>query len=105
MHPQACKDPDNCTLSYVDHLRGFGLAATAIPTRLVNKTEGQPDEPLTQALTREKRWERDIAAYKRLHKQGLRPPRVDGSRHRERTAETSYDINERPVTVDYQDAR
>lgn len=103
-HPASCKDP-NCTLRYVDHLRGFGISAQAMPSRGVNRTEGQPDEPLTQTLIREKRWDRDIDAYKRLHREGLRPPRVDGSAFRERTGETRYDIEERPVVIDYNDPR
>lgn len=101
-HPASCTDP-SCTLTYIEHLRTIRISGAALPTRAVNRTPGQPDEPLIQTITREKRWERDNEAYKRLHKQGYRPPQVDGARFRERTAETVYDINERPVTVDRSD--
>jgi hypothetical protein len=83
----------------------ISISGAALPTRAINHTEGQPDEPLADALTREKRWERDIPAYKRLWHQGYRPPRVDGSAARERMAETVYDIEERPINIDYADAR
>ncbi len=104
-HPQCCKNPDTCTLTYIEHLRGFNLSANAIPTRRVNHTPGQPDEPVTQALIREKRWERDTAAYKRLHKEGLRPPRMEGAAARERQGETQYDIENRKVKIDYSDPK
>jgi len=102
-HPACCPNPDTCTLTYREHLYGFGLSAKAVPTRAVNRTPGHKDEPVTQALIREKRWERDHEAYYRLHKEGLRPPRIDGSALREREGNTEYDINSRPVTIDYDD--
>lgn len=101
-HPACCKDPD-CQLSYVDHLRGFIVGAAAQPSR-VNRTPGQPDEPLSQTAIRDKRWDRDAAAYERLRKDGLHPPRVDGSAMREREGKTEHDIERRPVTIDYKDA-
>jgi hypothetical protein len=110
-HPQCCKDPDNCSLTYIEHLRGFALSATAIPTRTVNRTPGnpelgiraQPDEPLVDALVREKRWDRDTAAFRRLWKDGVKPRRMEGSALRERMGDTKYDIENRPVTIDYSD--
>jgi hypothetical protein len=104
-HPESCSDPDNCSLTYTQHLKGFGIGGAALVTRGVNRTPGQPDEPLTQALTREKRWVRDIDAYKRLYRDGVHPPRVDGSAFRERSADDRYDVEERPVNIDYEDAR
>jgi hypothetical protein len=44
-----------------------------------------------------------MAAYKRLHKEGLRPRQMEGSRARERYGETNYDIEHRPFTIDYSD--
>jgi len=108
-HPQCCKDPDTCALSYVEHLKGFHLSATAIPTRTVTKYKSEnpeivtPDEPTTQTLIREKRWERDIAAYKRLRKEGLQPRGLNGAAARERRGETRYDIEHQPYTIDYND--
>ena len=80
------------------------MSAEALPTRnLVNKTPGQPDEPMVQALNREKRWDKDIPAFKRLWKEGVRPRRMEGSAFREQHAETSYDVTDRPVKIDYND--
>ena len=102
-HPACCKDPEHCTLTYKQHLEGFGLSATIIPPRSINRTPGVPDEPVAQTLIREKRWERDMGAFERLHREGLTPPRVDGSALRERQGQNAYDVTERPVTIDYTD--
>lgn len=102
-HPASCKD-STCTLSYRDHLLSINFGATAFPTRRITHTEGLPDEPVTQTLTREKRIERDTAAYRRLHAQGYRPRRVEGSALRERHGETEYDVTNRRVKIDYEDA-
>lgn len=113
-HPASCKDI-NCTLTYREHLLTVNFGATAIPTRRfthmppTRNEDGRvvsqlPDEPVTQTLTRERRIERDGAAYRRLHAQGYRPRRVEGSAYRERAGETEYDVEKRPVTIDYGDA-
>lgn len=107
-HPACCRDPESCDLSYADHLRGFGLSATAIPHRAVTRTKAEngvrvPDEPTAQTLIREKRWERDMPAFKRLAQQGLTPPQIDGSALREREGRTVEDITRRRVTIDYSD--
>jgi len=102
-HPACCSNPGTCTLTYREHLVGFGLSANALPTRAVNRTPGHADEPVTQTLTREKRWDRDMAAYKRLYRDGLRPPAIDGAALREKQGDTKYDIENRPVTIDYDD--
>lgn len=104
-HPASCKDPDNCDLTYREHLVGFGLSCTAIPSRTVTRTEGLPDEPTIQTHVRERRWDRDMAAYRRLHDQGYQPRRMEGSAARERYGETEYDVTQRPVDIDYADAR
>ena len=104
-HPSCCKSPETCQLAYRDHLAGFGATAAALGNRLTHRTPGQKDEPVTRTVTREKRWDRDMAAFKRLAEEGLTPPQIDGSAFRERSAETEYDVTERPVTVDYNDPR
>lgn len=101
MHPACCKNPEHCNLTYVEHLRGVVLGVSAISSRAVHRTPGQPDEPAAQTAIREQRWAQDMPAFKRLHDQGLTPPRVDGSALREREGKTEYDITERPVTIDY----
>jgi hypothetical protein len=104
-HPQCCKNPETCTLTYREHLIDFGLSATAIPSRAVNRTPGQPDEPAIQAHIRERRWERDIPAYRRLRADGLQPREVNGAALREKRGETRYDIESRPVKIDWNDPK
>lgn len=102
-HPASCPNPDDCTLSYRDHLAGFGVSCMATPNRGLNKSPGQPDETALQATIREKRWDRDMAAFRRLHKDGLTPPQINGSAFRERHGKTDYDITDRHVTIDWND--
>lgn len=102
-HPASCKSPLTCTLTYRQHLLGFGVSATLIPNRAVHRSPNAPDEPAINTLTREKRWERDHEAFRRLHKQGYQPPQIEGSRFRERAAENPFDIECRQVTIDYKD--
>jgi hypothetical protein len=104
-HPSSCKDPDNCSLTYREHLLGIGLSCTAIPSRAVTRTPGLPNEPAIQTHIRERRWSRDIAAYRRLHAQGYRPRRMEGSALREQRGETEYDVTQRPVKIDYNDPK
>lgn len=93
-HPQSCKNPESCQLSYVEHLRGFAIASGAMPTR-----RGASE---VQAVNiREKRWQRDMDAFMRLHREGHTPPKIDGSALREREGQTVYDITSRPVDIDY----
>jgi hypothetical protein len=70
---------------------------------MVNRTPGQPDEPLTQTAIREKRWERDMDAFKQLIKSGYCPPTMEGSALRLREGKDRYDIECAPVTIDYSD--
>lgn len=95
-HPSCCLDPKNCKLSYRDHLVGFGVAADATPTRTGSKE-------IKRINTREKRWHRDMAAYRRLRDDGMQPPQIDGSALRERQGKDAYDVEARPVTIDYSD--
>ena len=41
---------------------------------------------------REKRWAKDMPAYKELRAQGLQPPRIDGSAELAARAETRFEI-------------
>lgn len=95
-HPQSCKDPENCNLRYVEHLRGFSLTSEAMPTRGKN-------HEVVRTNIREKRWMRDIPAFKRLTKEGYDVPQIDGSALREKQGETPFDLEHRKVTIDYED--
>lgn len=86
-HPTSCFDP-NCRLSYRDHLTGIALAASAIPSR-------RPEAQRIDAT--EARWHRDMDAYTRLRRDGLQPPKIDGSRERELYARTEAEVEGRPV--------
>lgn len=83
-HPASCKNPEDCDLSYTEHLRGFVIGTAAIPSRAVTRTPGQPDEPSARTLEREKRWSRDHQAYRELRRAGIRPKSIAGSDHRVR---------------------
>ena len=96
-HPACCPNPDTCDLAYRDHLVGFGLSASAVPSRAVHRTPGQPDEPATVTAEREKRWTRDLDAYKSLRRQGYRPRSFKGADRLSATATSDAEINGRPL--------
>lgn len=54
--------PRGCCEDYKEHLRGVRIG-------------GFPTGP---SLT-ERKWDKDMPAYKRLREDGLQPPRIDGS--------------------------
>lgn len=45
-----------------------------------------------QVEAREKRWAKDMPAYKRLRQQGLQPKTIDGAAHIEAKAETRFEV-------------
>jgi hypothetical protein len=94
-HPACCKSPETCTLRYVDHLRGFVLGVAAIPSRAVHRTPGQPDESATATSAREKRWAKDLPAFKALRGQGYHPRSVEGCDRLSATAKTDGQIEGR----------
>lgn len=51
---------------------GFHVAPSATPSR-------RGGEEAARINAREERWQRDMPAYKELRKQGLQPPKIDGS--------------------------
>lgn len=79
MHPACCKHPETCTLTYREHLLGVVLGASAIPSRAINRTPGQPDEPAVNVDRRQARWERDGSAFKQMHAAGVRGMPLDGA--------------------------
>ena len=48
----------------------------------------------TDTTHRERKWDKDMPAYKRLREDGLQPPHIDGSYVMERSAK-----NEREITM------
>ena len=50
-----------------------------------------------EAKAREKRWSRDMPAYKRLRKQGLQPRQIDGCGILEKHATEKWQIEGAPV--------
>ena len=67
----------------IDAVRSIGFGVGTMPTR----------HPGSQAVeAREKRWEKDMPAYKRMRQQGLQPKTIDGSAHIEAKAETRFEV-------------
>jgi len=59
------------------------IAAGALPSRMGHVVE------IDQ---RERRWSRDMDAYRRLRADGLQPPRIDGAAVLEQEARTRYEV-------------
>lgn len=66
----------------------FGCKAATV--RVAPTATGSPEARAHSRV--EAGWERDMPAYKRLRRQGLQPPRIDGSAERESRAETRIDV-------------
>lgn len=81
--PAWCHDPD-CSLSYGSHPWSFAISAKALPTR------GNADTVRIDAT--EKRWERDMPAYKALRADGLQPRRIDGCGDLQARADTRLEV-------------
>lgn len=77
-----CGHPCNCR-TYREHLLTIGFAASAMPTR-------KAETAATEA--KEKRWEADIPAYKRLRRNGLQPQGIDGSARLEAKANDTIEV-------------
>lgn len=60
-----------------------GIGTGTMPTR-------HPGSAAIEA--REKRWDKDMPAYKRLRQQGYQPKTIDGAAHIEASAETRFEI-------------
>lgn len=90
-HPQSCKNPETCTLTYREHLVGFVLGVNAIPSRAVHRTPPAvngyqpPDEPAAVTEARQRRWDIDGAAFKRMKEAGLQDVPLDGAADYERS--------------------
>lgn len=83
-----CGKPCNCE-SYRAHLLSVGFAAAAMPSR-------KGAVAATEAKERDLHKDRD--AYKRLRRDGLQPPRVDGSAALEQRAQSVAEVESGRVT-------
>ena len=67
----------------IDKVRSIGFGSGTLPTR----------HAVSSAVeAREKRWAKDMPAYKALRAQGLQPPRIDGSAKLMAHAETRFEV-------------
>lgn len=67
----SCGKPCDCP-SYRAHLMSISVSSTATPSR-------DRSRETVEAIAREKSWDKDIPAYKRLRAEGLQPKHIDGS--------------------------
>lgn len=79
-----CGKPCNCE-SYRAHISTISVSAAATPTRDRSKETVAID-------AREKRWDKDMPAYKRLREDGLQPAHIDGSRQIEAQANDKLEV-------------
>lgn len=79
-----CGKPCNCE-SYRAHIMSVSVSASATPSRDRSKETVAAD-------AREKRWEKDMPAYKRLREDGLQPAHIDGSSRMEQTANDKLEV-------------
>lgn len=59
-------------------IAGVSFAASSMPSRRIEAS---------QINATERRWEKDMDAYKRLRRDGLQPAKIDGAREVEQKAE------------------
>jgi hypothetical protein len=77
-HPNL--DVDGCFGCKIAHV---AVSSSATPNR--RRDTHQINE-------KEKRWDTDMAAYKRLRQDGLQPPKIDGAANIEKKAETKFQV-------------
>lgn len=63
-----------------------------VSTVQLNAGAANSDPKYHEVEAREKRWNRDMPAYKRLREQGYQPAGIDGAADLERDAETRFEI-------------
>jgi len=72
-----------CCATYAEHVRSISISSAATPNR----------RPEAARLTqKDKAWDADHAAYRRLRKQGIQPAGLDNCAQMERGARTRYEI-------------
>ena len=82
----SCGKSCNC-YSYREHLLSVRISSQATPNR--NRSA-----ETVAAVAREKRWAKDMPAYKRLRADGLQPRHIDGSASFEAKARDRIEIED-----------
>lgn len=72
-----------CCPTQADHYRSITVSASATPTRKVE---------VSRVEAKERQWDRDMPAYRRLRREGLQPKQIDGSAKFEARAETKAEV-------------
>lgn len=88
-----CGHPCDCP-TYREHLLSIGFAASAMPTRRAEASK---------VNAKEKRWEADMPAYRRLRKDGLQPQTIDGAARLEAHADTALEVQAGKLKSDVRD--
>lgn len=91
-----CSDPaepgsSRCKPCFRRHLHGIRIAPSATPSR---------NAQVAKLNDKEKEWDRDIAAYKELRRQGLQPRQIDGSADLAARANTGLEVERGAVLAD-----
>ena len=68
-----------------DHWLSVSFSAEATPTRR---------KMAVDIVNRDRRWDKDMPAYKTLRKQGYQPPQIDGCADRAAKAQSRKDIED-----------
>jgi hypothetical protein len=79
-------------------LRSISISAGATPTRT-----GSPR--VLEIEANDAKLDQDVAAYKRLRKDGLQPPEINGSAEREKNFTEKWQVEEAPPTWQVEQAR
>lgn len=85
----SCGKPCGCP-SYRDHLLSISVAPSATPSR-------KGGSQVVEIEARQKRWDRDHAAYRRLRADGLQPRTSDRCGDLEQVATEAHQIEGTPV--------
>lgn len=64
---------------------GVNLSMEAAPSRAAGAR-------VKEVADRERRWDRDMGAYKRMRRDGVQPKRIDGAAEVERRAEERWQV-------------
>lgn len=76
-----CREGTGC-------IRAVSFAPTAMPTRYPEAT---------RIVDKDKQWDRDMGAYKRIRANGVQPPRIDDCAELESKATDQFEIEEAKI--------